>query len=156
MRDMTIGDVTRRTGIQASTIRYYEQIDLLPPATRVNGRRQYDGVVLDRLAVIRLAQEAGFTLAEVKQLVQGFGAAGSPRARWLPWALRKHGEVEALIKQARRMRRLLDALLACRCKRLEDCGRIACEYASKYQPYAPRENRSRGRSSRRGYAGRIR
>jgi len=134
---MTIGEVTRRTGIRSSTIRYYEEIGLLPPATRVNGRRQYDEVVLDRLAVIRLAQETGFTLAEVKQLVQGFAAAGSPRARWHPWTLRKQGEIEALIKRARRMRRLLDALLACDCKQLENCGRIRSRIRQRLSgPYA--------------------
>ena len=156
MPDMTIGDVARRAGVQASTVRYYEAIGLLSPSIRVNGRRQYDEAVLDKLAVIRLAQEAGFTLAEIKRLVQGFAAAGSPRTRWRPWALRKHGEVEVLFEQARRRRWLLDTLLACNCKQLEDCGRIAREYASRYPAYARRKSRSRRRSSPRGHPARAR
>ena len=47
---LTISQVAQRAGIRTSTIRYYEQIDLLPAARRSNGRRQYDASILERLS----------------------------------------------------------------------------------------------------------
>ena len=60
---MTIGEVARQVGIATSAIRYYEEIGLLPPPARVNGRRRYDWSAVQRLCVIEYAQQAGFTLA---------------------------------------------------------------------------------------------
>ncbi|MFN8563711.1 MAG: MerR family transcriptional regulator [Anaerolineae bacterium] len=64
-RDMTISEVARRVGVRTSTLRYYESIGLLPAPKRVSGRRRYDSAVLQRLEIIRTAQQAGFTLAEL-------------------------------------------------------------------------------------------
>ena len=47
----TIGTVAEHSGVPASTIRYYEQIELLPPADRVNGRRRYDDAILETLDI---------------------------------------------------------------------------------------------------------
>jgi len=131
MKDMMIGQVARRAGVQPSTIRYYEEIGLLPSPTRVGGRRQYDAIIFDRLAVIRVAREAGFTLREAKELIQGFGSASSPPARWHPWAIQKRKEVQTLIERGHRMNHILETLLACECRQLEDCGRLAREHGTR-------------------------
>ena len=54
--------------MRTSTLRYYESIGLLPAPQRVSGRRRYDAGVLQRLEIIRTAQQAGFTLAELRVL----------------------------------------------------------------------------------------
>lgn len=46
---LTIGEVARRSGVAATTLRYYEQIGLLPAPTRLGGQRRYDEAVLSRL-----------------------------------------------------------------------------------------------------------
>ena len=120
---LTIGEVARRAGLSTSAIRYYESAGLLPAAARVNGRRRYDGAVLDRLGVIRLAQSAGFTLAETRTLLGGFGRRTPPGVRWRSLAERKRAELQARIEEARAMQRVLDNLLACECPTLDDCGR---------------------------------
>ena len=74
---MLIGDLAERTGLAASAIRYYEERGLIPRARRVAGRRQYDERDLAPLLVVQLAIDAGFTLAEARQLVSEFG-----RDRW--------------------------------------------------------------------------
>jgi MerR family redox-sensitive transcriptional activator SoxR len=117
-----IGEVAKRAGLKASAIRYYERIGLLPEAERLSGRRHYDSSVLDRLAVIGLAQEAGFTLAETKVLLNGFSGDTAPSARWQKLAQTKLPEVEALIARARGMKRLLEEGLDCECLSLEQCG----------------------------------
>jgi DNA-binding transcriptional MerR regulator len=117
-----IGEVAARSGAPASTIRYYEQIGLLPSAGRVNGRRRYDEGIWPKLGVIRLAQQAGFRIAEIHTLLHDFPADAPPAARWQAVAPQKLAELDELIKHIQAMRALLAETLACRCATLEECG----------------------------------
>ncbi len=117
-----IGEVAHRAGVQASAIRYYERIGLLPEPERTGGKRRYSGSVLDRLAVIQLAKQAGFSLAEIRILLNGFSADMPPSARWRELARKKIPEVEDVIKRARGMQRLLEEGLTCECLSIEQCG----------------------------------
>ncbi len=122
MEELTIGEVARRAGVRTSALRYYESIGLLPAARRVNGRRRYDPDAVRMLAVIHLAQQAGFSMAEIQTLFHGFAAETPPGERWRPLAEHKLGEVDALIARAQQMKRILETLLECGCVRLEECG----------------------------------
>lgn len=119
---ITIGEVARRAGIRASAIRYYEQVGLLPAPSRMSGRRRYAPDILDRLALIQFAQQAGFTVAEIRTLFEGFEDETPMSARWQVLAQRKLAEVDALVERAERMRMLLAQALECGCLRLEDCA----------------------------------
>jgi len=67
---MRIGELSARSGIPIETIRYYERIGLLPPPNRTaSGYRQYDETALKQLRFIKRAQELGFTLREIKDLL---------------------------------------------------------------------------------------
>lgn len=67
---MPIGGASRMSGVKATTIRYYEQIGLLPcPARSEGNRRQYDENDLKRLAFIRHARELGFELEQIRTLL---------------------------------------------------------------------------------------
>ena len=125
--NLTIGDVARRSGLRTSALRYYESAGLLQPVRRANGRRVYDSAVFESLALIRLAQDAGFTVTEVRRLLSGFDRATPASARWRSLAERKLVEVNARIEDAERMRDLLERLLRCRCDTLGECvrGRVA-------------------------------
>lgn len=124
---MTIGEVARRAGIRPSALRYYESVGILPEPERENGRRRYGPEVLDLLAVVRVAQQAGFTIAEIRTLLHGFTAETPPSERWRELASEKLPEVEALIRRAFGMKRLLERRLRCDCLRLEDCALVRCE-----------------------------
>jgi MerR family copper efflux transcriptional regulator len=64
---MLIGDLATRAGLSAKAIRFYEQAGLLPQPPRTpGGYRDYPPGVVDRLAFIRHAQSAGFTLADIR------------------------------------------------------------------------------------------
>src|ERR1700758_677554 len=76
MAGLTIGEVSRRAGVAATTLRYYEQIGLIPAPARLGGQRRYDGSVLTRLEVIRLCKSAGVALEEIQAL---FAAAAPGR-----------------------------------------------------------------------------
>ncbi len=118
---MTIGTVARQSGTAASTIRYYESIGLLPPAGRVNGRRRYDASTLQRLGVIAHAQQAGFTLGEIRELFFGFVAGTPPALRWEALAQRKLAELDLQVTRLRAMQDLLREGLRCGCLTIEQC-----------------------------------
>lgn len=118
---LSIGEVAKRAGLRASALRYYESIGLLPEPSRVNGRRYYDESVLQRLAILQLAQKAGFTMVEIDELLHGFAADASPAERWQAMAHKKLVELEATITRAQQMKLVLEHGLRCNCLRLEDC-----------------------------------
>ena len=128
MESMSIGEVARSAGVRPSALRYYEGVGLLPPPERENGRRRYDGEVLrevlDRLAVVRVAQQAGFTISEIMTLLDGFSEDIPPSERWRLLAREKLPEVEALVGRALGMKDLLERGLRCECLSLEDCALI--------------------------------
>jgi MerR family redox-sensitive transcriptional activator SoxR len=125
---MSIGEVARKAGVRTSALRYYERIGLLPRAGRENGRRRYDGEALrealDRLAVVRVAQQAGFTISEIRTLLDGFSEDTPPSERWRVLAQDKLPEVEALVERALSMKDLLERGLRCECLSLEECALV--------------------------------
>jgi DNA-binding transcriptional MerR regulator len=69
-QDVPIGVAAARSGVKVPTIRYYEQIGLLPKPTRPNNnRRRYDATDLHRLAFIRRARELGFDIEAIRALL---------------------------------------------------------------------------------------
>ncbi|MBA1200926.1 helix-turn-helix domain-containing protein [Pseudomonas capeferrum] len=66
---MDIADVARRTGIPASTLRYYEKRGLIRSLASPGQRRQFAADITDRLALIALGQSAGFSLDEVEEML---------------------------------------------------------------------------------------
>ena len=120
--EWTIGDVVERAGVAASTIRYYEEIELLPPARRVSGRRRYDQAILEKLNTIRLAQRAGYTLDEIQTLLHDFPADTPPSARWRAMAQEKLQELDERMRTIQAMKAMLERTLECECETLEECG----------------------------------
>jgi MerR family transcriptional regulator, redox-sensitive transcriptional activator SoxR len=127
----SIGEVARRAGVRPSALRYYERVGVLPSPGRENGRRRYGGEALrealDRLAVVRVAQRAGFTIAEIRTLLDGFSEDTPPSERWRVLAQDKLPEVEALVERALGMRDLLERGLRCECLSLEGCALVGEE-----------------------------
>lgn len=118
---MSIGEVAERAGIAASAIRYYERVGVLKPVERISGQRRYRKEAVQRLGVLAVAQEAGFSLEEVRILFES-ADRGEPAHRELrELAERKLPEVDALIERAQRVRDWLDTATGCGCDTLDDC-----------------------------------
>ena len=117
---MRIGDVARRAGVRVSLIRYYEEIDLLPEPERVSGQRRYDETVLRRLAVIDVAQRAGLSLDEIRELLQHGTDPLSEHLREV--AERRLPEIDALIERAQRVRAWLQVATGCACRTIDECA----------------------------------
>ncbi|MEO5950865.1 MAG: MerR family transcriptional regulator [Chloroflexia bacterium] len=124
MEKLTIGEVASKAGLRTSALRYYESVGLLAPPSRVSGQRRYDAEVLRHLLVIQVAQQAGFSVAEIKVLLYGFEEDVTPSVRWRAMAKQKLPEVESLIERANVMKRLLEEGLNCGCLNFQECVMI--------------------------------
>ena len=118
---MKIGELSGRSGINASAIRYYERRGLLPAPHRSGGQRRYSADALDRVLLIRFASEMGFTLSEIKVFLNGLRDNTPVGPSWKNLARQKIQEVEGSILRARRLKSLLEHLLLCRCASLQVC-----------------------------------
>jgi MerR family transcriptional regulator, redox-sensitive transcriptional activator SoxR len=126
---LSIGEVATRAGVRKSAIRYYEAVGVLPEPERVSGQRRYTQDVLDRLAVLQVAQQAGFSLDEIAALLRSEDdgdAANEIRAL----AQRKLPDVRALIERAERVERWLQLAAECECGTLDVCGLFSAEHGS--------------------------
>ena len=124
MTVMKIGEVAKRSHIGIETIRYYEREGLLlEPERRPSGYRQYDESTVERLEYIRRAKDLGFTLAEIKELLElSFVAhAGCDHIRQRAEA--KITDIEEKIRSLQQMKRSLGKIVE-RCHKknsIEDC-----------------------------------
>jgi len=114
----TIGEVARESGIAATTLRYYEQIGLIPAPARMGGQRRYGDAVLARLDVIRLCKSAGFSLDEIRLLFAD-DAPGRPASRALAEA--KLAEIDARIASLARARAVIEWGMQCTCPSIDAC-----------------------------------
>ena len=119
---VTIGQLARTAGLNASAIRYYESKGVLPEPKRESGQRRYGPEALRRLQVIDVAKRAGFTLEEVAVLLATDGRGNPAHAQLRGLAARKLPEVEALIERAQAMRDWLNTATGCNCETLDVCA----------------------------------
>ena len=127
MKSHRIGEIAALAGVTVETLRYYERVKVLPPSPRTKGgERRYDAATLERVRFIRGAQALGFTLREIRDLLElarTASAADCARARSV---LERHVEhVDSQIALLLEHRRQLDQL------------RVDCESALTAAPPAP-------------------
>ncbi len=118
---LSIGELARSLGLNTSAIRYYESIGLLPKPPRQSGWRKYDPSVLERLKVIHAARKIGFSLKEIRILIDGFPKDAEPSLRWQVVAKRKLPELEAIIQRTAALKFLIEAGLDCDCEDIALC-----------------------------------
>jgi MerR family redox-sensitive transcriptional activator SoxR len=118
---MTIGVVAALSGKRPSSIRYYEQIGLLPPAARVSGWRVYGPDTVRTLAVIETGQRAGLTLEEIRNLLSATLDDQAAIERLRELAIRKLPQVKELMERTEIVRDWLEAAARCECPTLDEC-----------------------------------
>lgn len=106
---MDITEVARRSGLPASTLRFYEEKKLIASIGRRGLRRLFDPDVIERLALISLTRSAGFSLDEIARM---FGPDGKPRIDRRTFAA-KADELDVTIRRLSAMRRSLRHAAAC-------------------------------------------
>ena len=137
-----IGELGQQTGLATSALRYYEQVGLLAPAGRTNGRRFYGPASVERIGLIRLCQDAGFTLSEIRAFV----AAGSRRQpSWMQMMKAKRDELVESIARAKQAKALIEHALACRHPELAVCPNFRAALTARLGCPKPSHQRIRGR-----------
>ncbi|MDH4134023.1 MAG: MerR family DNA-binding protein [Gammaproteobacteria bacterium] len=108
---ITIGSLARRAGVNIETVRYYQRRGLLAtPRKPSGGVRHYDADALARLQFIKRAQQLGFTLNEIRDLLSlGNGDCNNAHAL----ATRRLNDIEARLRDLAAMRRSLTKLIRC-------------------------------------------
>ena len=125
MKSLSIGELSRRTAAPASAIRYYERVGVLPKPPRISGRRLYDDDAVARVNVLRFAQQAGFSLKDIRALFGTLGSNTNMGARWRTLAVRKLQELDLMAQRIVDMRRAIEIGMKCGCIRIEDCNLTA-------------------------------
>ncbi len=115
---MRIGQLAKVSGRRPSAIRYYEVMGLLGDVERVGGRRNFPESAVETMRVIDVAQGAGFSLAEIRELLAQGSRASSTLARL---ATTKAGEVAADIAGLQARHRWLRLASGCECDELTEC-----------------------------------
>jgi MerR family copper efflux transcriptional regulator len=105
MASLLIGEVAKRTGLTAPTIRYYESIGLVkPPARSEAGYRRYSDTTVEELGFIKKAQALGFSLDEIAEILKLSRAGRRPCSHVLDLARRHLSAVDERIQQLQRFR----------------------------------------------------
>ena len=118
-----IGELSRRTGVNIETIRYYEKIKMLPPPGRTaGGHRVYGPQEARVLAFIRRGRELGFALDEIRALLDLGGPGKASCAEVRAIAQRHLDDIRAKINDLTKLERLLGRTVArCSGKKVPDC-----------------------------------
>ena len=115
LSNLSIGTVAKQTGCTVPTIRYYEEIGLLPPAARSeSGQRHYGEATLRRLAFIRRCRDFGFSIEQVRELVGLVDEPERPCTEVRDIAALHLAEVRRKLVQLRELEASLDAFV-CSC-----------------------------------------
>ena len=124
MKTMKIGEVAKLSGTGIETIRFYEREGLLlEPERRPSGYRQYDESTVERLEYIRRAKELGFTLAEIRELMELSFVSQTCCDHIRQRAETKITDIESKIRNLQQMKRSLGKIVQrCRNKNsTDDC-----------------------------------
>jgi MerR family transcriptional regulator, redox-sensitive transcriptional activator SoxR len=121
MAELSIGQLAARAELNASTLRYYETVGLLPAPMRVNGQRRYEESLLDRIHFIKIAQQTGFSIQEIAALLEGFESGDSMSEAWKQMARQKRSELEERKRRINSMITILDNGISCKCLSWSEC-----------------------------------
>jgi DNA-binding transcriptional MerR regulator len=114
---MDIAEVARRSGLPASTLRFYEEKGLIASTGREGLRRTFAPAVLDQLALVSLGQAAGFSLTQIRAM---FSPSGEPRIDRKALSA-KADELDRTVVRLRAMSRGLRHAAACRAPSHAQC-----------------------------------
>lgn len=111
MRLLTTGELARETGVNVETVRYYERRGLImEPQRTESGYRQFPSETAQRIRFIKRAQELGFTLKEIEQLLSIADGDGSRCEDVYAFTTEKIKEIEEKIQHLQRLRTVLTEL----------------------------------------------
>lgn len=119
---LTIGDLSRRCGVSASALRFYESKGLLDSQRNASGYRQYPRAAIRRVAFIVFAQRVGLTLDEVRDALNRLPSNRVPtREDWTELSQGWTHRIDERMEELRRLRDGLSECIGCGCLSLDRC-----------------------------------
>ena len=119
---LTIGEISRRSGVAASALRFYEEKGLISSEREGTGHRRYPRPVLRRIAFIVFAQRIGLTLEEIGQELAKLPPHRAPTRRdWSRLSQTWTSRIDRRIAELQRLRAGLTECIGCGCLSLERC-----------------------------------
>jgi MerR family redox-sensitive transcriptional activator SoxR len=120
--ELTVGEMAARSGVAVSTLHYYESEGLIESHRNRGNQRRYLREVLRRVAVIRVAQRTGISLASIREALKALPNGRTPTADdWEKLSAKWRTELNDRIERLMRLRDQLDGCIGCGCLSLRDC-----------------------------------
>lgn len=121
-RELSVGEVARRSGVAVSAIHFYEAKGLLRSTRNAGNQRRYPREVLRRVAVIKIAQQAGIPLADIRDALSTLPNGRTPDAEdWKTLAGLWRAELQQRINRLTQLRDKLEGCIGCGCLSVKDC-----------------------------------
>ena len=121
-KELTIGQLARRSGVAPSALRFYEEQGLISSRRTPGNQRRYRRDMLRRVAFIRVSQNVGMPLAAIREALNKLPEGRTPTRN--DWAVVSEGwraELNARIRQLERLRDNLTECIGCGCLSLDSC-----------------------------------
>jgi MerR family redox-sensitive transcriptional activator SoxR len=120
---LTIGELSSRSGVAPSALRYYEDQGLISSERSAGNQRRYPRATLRRVAFIRSAQRVGLSLEEIAEALATLPSARTPtKADWSRLSRGWRPRIDAQIERLERLREKLDGCIGCGCLSLRTCA----------------------------------
>ncbi len=120
---LTIGQLSQRSGVATSALRYYEDLGLIGSERSAGNQRRYAQHMLRRVAFVRSAQRVGLTLDEVSEALATLPSGRTPtKADWSRLSRSWRPRIDAQIERLQRLRDKLDSCIGCGCLSLRRCA----------------------------------
>lgn len=122
-KQLTIGEVARRSGVPQTALRFYEDKGLISSTRTSGNQRRYERAVLRRLAFVRAAQRVGLSLEQIAAALSALPNDHAPtKADWTRLSRSWREELDARIEGLQRLRDRLTGCIGCGCLSLRTCA----------------------------------
>lgn len=122
MEELTIGALSERTGVAASALRFYEAEGLITSTRTPGGQRRYRRDAIRRVSFVRVAQQVGLSLGDIREALSSLPAGRTPDRRdWERLSRSWRSRLDARIALLEGLRDRLDGCIGCGCLSLAVC-----------------------------------
>ena len=119
---LTVGEVAARSGVAVSTIHFYEAKGLIKSTRNAGNQRRFSRAELRRIAIVRVAQRAGISLADIRDVFAGLPTNRTISAKdWARMSKRWRDELDERILRLEALRDQLGDCIGCGCLSLNTC-----------------------------------
>jgi MerR family transcriptional regulator, redox-sensitive transcriptional activator SoxR len=123
VHELTIGELSARSGVSASALRFYERQGLIESRRTEGNQRRYPGVTLRRVALIQAGKSAGIPLQRIRAALRTLPAGRQPTKRdWERLSRSWREQLDARITTLEAIRGRLTTCIGCGCLSLKTCG----------------------------------